>query len=145
MLLLRARANRKEMREQVTDDDVPFFIYDPDCGFCMKALAWFERRLPSMMQLAAHPDVDLPRFGLTTSDAAEQAWVYRPDRPPVGGHLAIAELLRDQGVFWSAASFMLRTPPLSWVAKPGYRWVAGNRYRLSGGTSACRIDSSPGN
>lgn len=55
------------------------------------------------------------------------------------GHEAIAAVLSTAGRFWKILGRGLALPGVSWVAGKAYRLVANNRYRLPGGTPACRV------
>jgi predicted DCC family thiol-disulfide oxidoreductase YuxK len=56
-----------------------------------------------------------------------------------GGAPAVARALRAAGIPWSVPGWLLSVPPARWVAPFVYRRVAANRYRLPGGTAACRL------
>jgi predicted DCC family thiol-disulfide oxidoreductase YuxK len=56
-----------------------------------------------------------------------------------GGARAVAGALRAAGGSWAVLGAVLSVPPVSWVAQGVYRVVAANRYRLPGGTAACRV------
>jgi predicted DCC family thiol-disulfide oxidoreductase YuxK len=84
-------------------------------------------------------DVDLEGMGLTPDRArSEVLWIDR-DGGVLGGAPAIAQALRISGGFWALLGLLLSVPPISWLTPPLYRLVAANRYRLPGGTAACRV------
>jgi len=82
--------------------------------------------------------LSLAGAGLTAARAqAEVLWIGQ-DGKVSGGAAAVARALRAAGRPWSLAGVLLDAPPLRWVAPVVYRLVAANRYRLPGGTAACR-------
>ena len=117
-------------------------IYDGDCGFCTTSARWIERRLPADVAVVSWQSLDdLAPMGLTLDDVAAAAWWVEPPRSPLGGHLAIGAALRAVGGAWGLVGRALLAPPLRWIGAPVYRLVARYRYRLPGGTAACRIDA----
>lgn len=86
--------------------------------------------------------LDLDELGLSAEDVRDYAWVVTPTRQ-VAGHLAFAALLRMQPVLLLRFfGHLLETPPYSWLAALGYKFVAANRHRLPGGTPACALPRS---
>jgi predicted DCC family thiol-disulfide oxidoreductase YuxK len=117
--------------------------YDGDCGFCTTAANWISRHWPAEDGVVAIPWQHLsPDFakqtGLTEDDFKRSAWWIDGDRRYEGAR-AVAFALIAAGGPWSMIGRLLLTPPLSWVAPIGYRLVARYRYRLPGGTPACRV------
>lgn len=118
----------------------PVLVYDADCAFCARCLAFGRRRLRWMPPAVGYQFADLPDLGLTL-EQTEQAIVLidlggRRHR----GHRAVAAILRRQPQRWiRAVGTLIGVPPLSWLAAGVYRWVALNRHRLPGGTAACQL------
>lgn len=116
-------------------------VFDGDCGFCTSAVGWLERSLPAMPEAAPYQWTDLGAYGLTTSDAREKVWLVYEGRT-YGGAAAVAAMLRHQPspalrfLGWLGAAW-----PWSLAAGVAYRLVARWRYRLPGGTPACRVSS----
>ena len=52
---------------------------------------------------------------------------------------AIALLLRDAGRLWEVPGRALQLKPVGLLAWPAYRWIAGHRHLLPGGTAACSL------
>jgi predicted DCC family thiol-disulfide oxidoreductase YuxK len=81
----------------------------------------------------------LGRHGLSPQDVQNAAWwvddVGRRER----GHHAVGQALRSQGGLWQILSWFVLYPPTSWLAAGTYKLVARWRYRLPGGTPACRV------
>lgn len=118
-------------------------IYDADCGFCTRTAVWVAGphdvfRLVSWQSLP-----DLSALGLTEDDVTSAAYWRAPDGRLWRGGDAIAKALTARGgVLGVVGGLILRTP-LRRLAGPVYGWVARNRYRLPGGTSACRASGGP--
>ncbi len=55
------------------------------------------------------------------------------------GHEAIAATLGAGGPLWRALGRLLVAPGVSPLAARAYALLAANRYRLPGGTPACRL------
>ena len=116
-------------------------VYDGDCGFCTRSARWIERRLPADVPVVAWQSLpDLSAHGLTPEGVASAAWWIEPDGSPLAGHLAVGASLRAAGGAWGLVGRAILRPPLRWLARPAYRIIASNRYRLPGATDACRID-----
>lgn len=122
--------------------NAPVLVFDGDCGFCTTSVDWLERTLSRFPRSTPWQWIDLDEHGLTPEDVAEYAWVLTPSHH-YAGHLALSALLRMQPQFaLRFAGHLLATPPISWVAALGYRWIAANRHRLPGGTPACAMPRS---
>ena len=118
-------------------------IYDGDCGFCTSSARWLEARLPLGYPVVAWQSLpDLEALGLTEAQVQRAAWWADTDGTPHAGARAIARALIACRGPWSAVGWVLLVPPVSWIATIVYALVARFRYRLPGGTDACRIPSS---
>lgn len=115
-------------------------LYDADCGFCMRALAVLRRldRHRRVTAYALQESGSLERFGVDEQQALDAAWAREPD----------GRLHRGAGALNAALSAaigtrlpvrMYRLPGIRAAQDAGYRWVAANRYRLPGGSSACTV------
>ena len=114
-------------------------IFDGDCGFCTTAVRWLERTLPKVPATLPFQWADLPAFGLTEAEARSKVWFVSGGRR-YGGAGAVAALLRGQPIpALRLLGWLGTVPPWSWAAAAGYRLVARYRYRLPGGTPACRM------
>lgn len=113
-------------------------LYDGDCGFCSASIDWLtERRMlgvPARTWQSCDPDgLPVPVERLTTE-------VVLVDGPVVlGGADALAAAVRSAGSWRRVLGVFGGLPGIRTVARPVYRLVARNRYRLPGGTGACRI------
>lgn len=114
-------------------------IFDGDCGFCTTAVLWLQRSLPRVPATAPFQWTDLAQFALTEEQARSRVWFVTGDHR-YGGAAAVAAVLRGQphpGL--KMLGWLATAPPWSWAAEAGYRLVARYRYRLPGGTPACRM------
>ncbi len=121
-------------------------IYDGDCQFCRLSLDFGIRKLTRFPLFVAHQKIDPAEYGLSMADVSSQVWLVGPSETslvPLGGHLAVAQILLDQPeFFWRWLGFLMKTPPFSFVADIVYKWVAKNRHRLPGGTKACKLEDT---
>ncbi|MBB1483117.1 DUF393 domain-containing protein [Tessaracoccus sp. MC1865] len=119
----------------------PLVLYDEDCGFCTtSALAtqtpWFR----AQVTVTAFQRVDLAVHNLTVDKCAESLHVVDIDGSAHVGSDAVAVVFRESRFPWPLVGGVLRLPGIRWVAQKVYAIVARNRYRLPGGTAACRLD-----
>jgi len=115
-------------------------IYDGDCGFCTTSARWIQRRLPDAVDVSPWQGLTLANFALTEAEAKTAVYWVDPSGAAHRGHLGIGQALVAAGRPWAALGHLILRPPVSWLAKPVYRWVAANRHRLPGSTDACRLD-----
>lgn len=116
----------------------PVLIFDADCGFCTRCVN-FLKRLPHGADIQAFQFTDLEAFGTTEARAQREVlWVDETGRIS-GGAQAIARLLVSSGGIYAIAGWLLRTPPVRWIAAGVYRVIANNRQRMPGGTAACAL------
>jgi predicted DCC family thiol-disulfide oxidoreductase YuxK len=120
----------------------PTLIFDGDCGFCTRSVNVM-KKLPHSAEVQAYQFADLDAFGTTEERAQHEVlWVDRTGRI-FGGAQAIARVLVNSGGAYALAGWVLRTPPVRWIAAAVYRVIANNRQRMPGGTAACAIPSMP--
>jgi predicted DCC family thiol-disulfide oxidoreductase YuxK len=95
-----------------------------------------------MPETAPYQWTDLTVYGLSLDDAQSRVWLAEGGRL-YGGGAAVAALLRHQPAAWLRFLGWLGSAwPWSIVAEAAYRIVARYRYRLPGGTPACRMPGS---
>ncbi|GAA3022596.1 DUF393 domain-containing protein [Streptosporangium longisporum] len=124
----------------------PVLVFDGDCGFCTTSVGLAERLVGIRARVVPWQRADLPALGVTR-ERAEYELLWVEDGRVRGGAQAVAGLLIAAGLPWSPLGFLLRLPPVRWVAHGLYRLVAANRHRLPGGTPACALpprEPSPG-
>jgi predicted DCC family thiol-disulfide oxidoreductase YuxK len=116
----------------------PVLIYDGDCGFCTRS-ANVLMRLPVDAEATPYQFANLALYGTTEERANHEVlWVDRSGQVH-GGAQAVARLLLSAGGAYAAAGWLLRTPPVRWIAAGVYRLIANNRQRMPGGTAACAL------
>ncbi|TFV51720.1 DCC1-like thiol-disulfide oxidoreductase family protein [Blastococcus sp. TF02A_35] len=121
----------------------PALVFDGDCAFCSRSAGLARRMLPADADVVPWQQVDLASAGVTAERAQREVlWVDRHGTV-TGGAAAVALALRAAGGPWALLGFLLWLPPARWLAPSVYRLVAANRYRLPGGTAACRVPSAP--
>lgn len=133
-----ARAQDRRMSNHLPEQPATL-IFDGDCGFCTTAVRWLERTMPRVPATVPFQWADLPDFGLTEEEARSRVWFVTGGRR-YGGAGAVAALLRGQPhAALRMLGWLATVPPWSWLADAGYHLVARYRYRLPGGTPACRM------
>jgi predicted DCC family thiol-disulfide oxidoreductase YuxK len=114
-------------------------LFDGDCGFCSSS-ARLAARLAPDVAVQPYQQSDLAALDLTAGQCAEALQWVGPGGPAAGA-AAVARLLIAAGKGWAFAGRLLLTPGIRLLAGVVYRAVAANRYRLPGGTPACRVSS----
>ena len=122
---------------------LPLLVFDGDCGFCTSAAAWISARWPAEGPFAVPwqrlGDRGLSALGLTEQQVRDAAYWVDERGVPSAGALAVARAMAaSDHKSVKLVGRSLSKPPLEWVAKPGYALVSKYRYRLPGGTPACR-------
>jgi len=109
----------------------PFFLYDGECGFCIKWMRWLQRRIDHDLAFVASQDVDdLGRFGLSDADVATASyWVDERGRPHRGSR-SFTGVLRHGGRGWRLVAALLDLPVVRTLAGWAYTVIARNRHRL---------------
>ena len=116
-------------------------VYDGDCGFCTTCVHAMERLRLQAGEVVAWQFADLDHLGLTPEQCMTAVQWVGDDGSHASGHLAIAELLKANGV-WKPVGMLLRAPGLSRLAGRAYTWVADHRMSLPGGTPACKAPAA---
>jgi predicted DCC family thiol-disulfide oxidoreductase YuxK len=116
----------------------PVLVFDGDCGFCTTCARFLERIGPDA-EIVAWQLTDLDALGLTEERASDAVQWVETDGTIRSGHEAIAAVLGRAGRLWRIAGRLLLLPGFSWIVARVYRLVADNRYRMPGGTPACRV------
>lgn len=129
-----------------TDGAGAVLIFDGDCGFCTTVARWGAHRFREGERAEASQFLDdayLERHGLHRDDVADAAWWVDERGCRERGPRAVGMALVAGGGAWGAVGRLAFVPPTSWLAAGVYRLVVRWRYRLPGGTPACRIGAPP--
>lgn len=129
----------------VPDERGAVLVFDGDCAFCTTAADWAQRRFTHNERAHAWQligDDCLDVLGLSHDDVASAAWWIGRDGNRSRGHRAAGRALQAIGGTWRLLGWLALMPPTSLIAAGIYRVVVRWRYRLPGGTPACRIDGS---
>jgi len=113
-------------------------IFDGDCGFCTTVAAKARALLPDHVRVEPWQALPIADYGLTEADVSTAAYFIDDGGAAWRGHEAVAQALASRGGPFRLAQ-LLRFPPVSWLAAPGYRLIAKYRYQLPGSTDACRL------
>lgn len=132
--------SRDPEAERACETAVVLLIFDGDCGFCTTTARWIERRLPDSVRVAPWQILDIASIGLSEQEVTSAAYWVDADGSTHRGHMAVGRSLIAAGGGWAFAGHLVVRPPLSWLARPVYGWVAANRHRFPGATEACRVD-----
>ena len=115
-------------------------IFDGDCGFCTTSAGWARRIAPGV-ETVAWQLTDLEALGVSEAAARDAVQYIGDDGEIRGGAAAIARLLVDRGSVWGLLGRLMSLPGVRVVSAWVYKKVADNRYRLPGGTPACKVTS----
>jgi predicted DCC family thiol-disulfide oxidoreductase YuxK len=115
------------------------FLYDGDCAFCSASARALIRYVRPTAAVIAWQRADLGALGVAEAVCAAAVQWIRPGAPPLAGPYAIAAALRAGRWWWRPLGVVLGWRPVATLAWPVYRWVARNRHRLPGGTTACAV------
>lgn len=116
----------------------PVLLYDGDCAFCTSCARLIERRVRPRADVVPWQFADLEALGVSAEQATAAVQWIDPEGGVRSGHRAIAATLGAGAPLWRAFGRLLVLPGIGWVAARAYELVAANRYRLPGGTPACR-------
>lgn len=123
----------------------PVLVFDGDCGFCSSSARLARRMVDRRGRYAVveqYQLLDLPALGLTTDQCGTSSWFVTADGERFAGAASIAAALRFGAPGWRPLGLLLSAPGVRTVADVAYRWVAANRFRLPGGTPACRVNAA---
>jgi predicted DCC family thiol-disulfide oxidoreductase YuxK len=113
--------------------DTATLIYDGECGFCKRCVAWIAKRArPGALEyLPFQADARKERFPQLTDEQCEQGMQLVLENGDVrSGEKAVPELLQRLKR-WRWFAFFFELPVISWLAGPAYRLVVRNRSMIS--------------
>lgn len=120
----------------------PTLIYDGECAFCRRSIAWFQARDPdrrlaylprqSPERATRYPQLDDARYQGAMQCIGPEGTIH-------SGANAIATALRHlHGRGWRCLGHVMQWPGVRFGAHLAYRWIAKNRYRFHCHDTACR-------
>jgi predicted DCC family thiol-disulfide oxidoreductase YuxK len=116
----------------------PVLVYDGDCGFCTSSVRLLQKWVTGRYHVVPWQDADLEGLGLDAATCGRAVqWVASPGARREGAAAFSAVLQVDPR--WRALGKVLDLFPLSLLAAAAYELIARNRYRLPGGTPACKM------
>jgi predicted DCC family thiol-disulfide oxidoreductase YuxK len=108
----------------------PLFVFDGDCGFCRKWVAWVEGKVDGPVTFVAYQSLDLTHIALRPEQVQTASyWVDEEGRTYRGNRSFTQALRRGHGA-WRVLGAVGDLPGVRWVLTPFYRWVVRNRHRL---------------
>jgi len=118
-------------------------LWDGDCGLCRAAADWVRRRdRGGRLAVAAWQRAPSPPMTEALAAACRQAvQVVTRDGTVLAGAEAVAFVLGEVG--WPRWARLLTRPPLRWVLRQAYAWLARHRgalSRLLGLPAACQLE-----
>ncbi|MFE0464477.1 thiol-disulfide oxidoreductase DCC family protein [Kitasatospora sp. NPDC058965] len=122
----------------------PVLVFDGDCAFCSSCIRLAERYLRQTLasggwEARPYQFADLAALGVTEERAQREMLWVTPAGRVYGGAAAVAKLLLRSGNAWAYLGGLLELAPVRPLAAAVYRWVAGHRHRMPGGTKACSL------
>ena len=108
------------------------FYYDADCGMCSAVVRWL-RRFDTRKRIAwaAIQTLDTPPQGLHHHDLEKAAYLVCGPGDNHEGFFAFRKLLLRLPAL-SPLGALMWLPGIKLIGVPAYRWVARNRYKISG-------------
>ena len=118
---------------------VPVVVFDGDCGFCARCVAWAQRWVRPGVLFQAWQHADLIAMGLT-EDACRQALQFvGPDGQAESGGRAVCRVLGEGCWPWPVMGRAGSLPIVRRAVDAAYATVARARHRLPGSTAACAL------
>ena len=105
-------------------------VYDADCGFCRRSLAWGQRNLTAFPRAVAATSPEAKQSGLSDQQLAESIWILGTEAPLPAARAAAFILRMQPNVLWRLLGVLMSIWPISRIAKFVYFWVARNRGRF---------------
>ena len=112
-------------------------VYDADCGFCTSSADWLQRH--GECAVVPWQRIGLEEVGLTRDEVTTAAYWLAAGGGKRRGARAIAAALQTCGPAYRLLGRLIDLGPVRPLAAAGYGLVAKYRYKLPGGTNACRL------
>lgn len=116
----------------------PLLIFDGDCGFCTTSARTGQRWL-GLENVEPWQFLDLDTLPVTEDQCRAAVQWVGADGTVASAHEAVIASLRHAGGVWAVLGRTLGLPGLRSLGGIVYRTVARHRYRMPGGTPACRL------
>ena len=109
------------------DERRHLIVWDGDCGFCRRAVAWaLAHDRNGWFEAVPYQNLPIPPMTLALRDACREAvHVRTTDGKWLRGGRASLFVLERIG--WPRLARLAQLPPLVWLVEAGYRVVAANR------------------
>lgn len=115
-------------------------VYDADCGFCTRCADFLRAR--SGCEVTPWQSMDLAAVGLTEEQVTSAAYWLEEGTTRRGARAIAAALRACHARGYRLVGRLIDLAPVRPLAALGYSVVARYRYRLPGGTDACRMPPS---
>ena len=121
------------------------FYYDADCGMCSTVTRWLRRfDWRRRIEWASIQSLRSPPQGLSGDDLERAAYLVCGPGDNYEGFFAFRKLLLELPALFPLGALMW-LPGARLAGVPIYRWIARNRYRISGcGISRVGGQTKPG-
>lgn len=107
------------------------FVFDGDCGFCRRWVAWLEARLTEPVTVVPFQAADLVALGLRLEDVQTASYLVDGSGRRYRGSRSFSRALATRGRGgWRLLGLAGELPLVRHGLGLAYRWVARNRYRL---------------
>lgn len=118
---------------------LPLLVFDGDCAFCSSSVRFAQRWIRRMPPVVPYQQADLAVLGLTAAECETAVQYVARDHRVYAAEDGVSALLLAAGKGWWLLGALMRVPGIHWLSGVAYRWVARNRHRLPGGTTACAV------
>ncbi|MBI2344428.1 MAG: DUF393 domain-containing protein [Deltaproteobacteria bacterium] len=121
----------------------PVVIYDGECPFCRRAIAWYRAHDPaghmeylsrqSPERLRRYPIFDDPKYQGSIQLLMPEGAIFS------GAEATGRTLTYLHGWRWRWLGACIQWPGIRSLARIGYRWIAKNRHRFACKDDSCRL------
>jgi predicted DCC family thiol-disulfide oxidoreductase YuxK len=123
----------------LTVSNEPILIFDGDCAFCSSSIRLITKVIGNHPEIKPFQWTDLQTLGITQKECLNAVQFYKDNENRYSGAQAFAQFLKLSNQPWKIIGYILDLPIIKWISKVIYGIVAKNRYRLPGGTPACKL------
>lgn len=116
----------------------PVLVFDGRCGFCTRSVEWLLARVREPVRALPYQSLELDEWGLTEEQVRRAAWWIDTSGRRYRGAQAAARAFIACGPAGAWLGWLMRIPPIRWVAALVYVLVAKYRRHLPGTTPACK-------